>query len=39
VAEVVDGATPISPLPVGRRAIELCLAATESAEKGKRVAV
>jgi len=39
VAEVVDGAAPISPLPVGRRAIELCLAATESAEKGQRVTV
>jgi len=39
VAQVLSGAEPLSPPSVGRRAIELCLAATRSVEDNRRVTV
>lgn len=39
VAQIAEGAVPLSPPEVGRRAIELCLAATQSARENRRVGV
>ncbi len=39
IAQIVSAAEPISPPEVGRRAIELCLAATQSARDSRRICV
>lgn len=39
IAQIVSAAEPLSPPEVGRRAIELCLAATQSASEHRRIVV